>query len=134
MSLLVPRTGEVIALKYLVGYTTTTEPLVLHLFTNNKTPAETDTASSYTEATGFGYGSISLTGASWVVTAADPSTCTYAQQTFTFTGALGSVYGYYLTRASSLDLVYAERFSDGPYVIANNGDQIKITPSITAES
>jgi len=31
------------------------------------------------------------------------------------------------------ELVYAERFTDGPYVIVNNGDLIKITPTITAD-
>lgn len=133
MSLLVPNTGEVIALKYLVGYTTSTENLVLRLYTNNKTPAETDTAGSYTEATGSGYGAITLTGSSWTVTGGAPSSATYAAQTFTFTGSLGNVYGYYLTRASSSDLVYAERFSDGPYNIAASGDTITITPQITAD-
>jgi hypothetical protein len=29
--------------------------------------------------------------------------------------------------------VYAERFTDGPYNIANNGDNIKVTPTISAE-
>jgi hypothetical protein len=57
----------------------------------------------------------------------------YSQQTWTFTGALGNVYGYYTTRASSGDLVYAERFTDGPYNIVNNGDQIKLAASLQAE-
>ena len=30
-------------------------------------------------------------------------------------------------RATSGRIAYAERFSDGPYNIVNNGDQIKIT-------
>lgn len=133
MALLVPNGGEVIALSYLVGKTASTENLVLRLFTNNKTPAEADVVGDYTEATGNGYASITLTGASWSVTGGAPTTAAYAQQTFTFTGALGNVYGYYLTRATTGDLVYSERFSDGPYAIANNGDQIKVTPSITLE-
>lgn len=132
MALVVPNGGEVIALSYLVNKSSP-ENLVLRLFTNNKTPAEADAVGDYTEATGSGYASITLTGASWTVTPGAPSSAAYAQQTFTFTGALGNVYGYYLTRLTTGDLVYAERFSDGPYNIANNGDQIKVTPTITAD-
>lgn len=133
MALVVPNGGEVIALSYLVGKTASTEGLTLRLFTNNATPGETDTAATYTEATGNGYAAIGLTGSSWSVSAGAPSTASYAQQTFTFSGALGNVYGYYMTRTTTGDLVYAERFSDGPYAIANNGDQIKITPAITMD-
>jgi hypothetical protein len=133
MALLVPNGSEVIALSYLVGKTTTTEPLVLRLYSSNTTPAETDTVGTYTELVGGGYASIALTGATWTVVAGNPTTASYPQQTWTFTGAAPTVYGYYLTRATSADLVYAERFSDGPYGIANNGDAIKVTPSISAE-
>ena len=110
------------------------ENLVLRLYTSNTTPAEADTAGTYTEATGFGYAALTLTGASWgAPSEGAPSSIAYAQQTFTFTGALGNVYGYYLTRATSGRIAYSERFSDGPYNIANNGDQIKITPTITCD-
>jgi hypothetical protein len=131
MPLLVPNNGEVFAISYFVGKVASTEPLTLRLFTSNTTPSETDTAATYTEASGNGYAAIPLTGASWTVTAGAPTSATNAQQTFTFTGALGNVYGYYLTRTTTGDIAYAERFSDGPYAISNNGDQIKITPTIT---
>jgi len=137
MALLVPDTGEVIALQYLVNKVATPENLVLKLFQNNITPAEGDVAATYTVATFTGYSNITLTGASWTVTAGatGPSTASYAQQTFTSSAnqATQQVYGYYLIRVSSLDLVYAERFSDGPYPITNNGDAIKITPTITCD-
>jgi len=133
MALLVPNNGEGDALQYFVNKAAP-ENLVLRLFTNNITPAETDTAATYTEASGFGYAAVTLTGASWgAPSEGAPSSIAYAQQTFTFTGALGNVYGYYLTRATSGRIAYAERFSDGPYNIVNNGDQIKITPTITCD-
>lgn len=135
MALLVPNTGEVIALQYLVNKVATPENLVLHLFKSNTTPAEADVAGTYTEANFTGYASIPLTGASWTVTGGAPSSASYAQQTFTSTAGSQNqdIYGYYLTRLGSADLVYAERFTDGPYNIANNGDAIKITPTITAD-
>lgn len=132
MPLVVPNHGEGDALRYLVN-NAAPQDLVLRLFTNNVTPAETDTAATYTEASGNGYASLTLAGASWSITEGAPSFASYAQQTFAFTGALGNVYGYYLTRATSGRVAWAERFTDAPYNIQNNGDSIKVTPRIEGE-
>jgi hypothetical protein len=134
MTLLVPNAGENIALSYLIGKTTTVRDLIYRLFATNVTPAETDTAGSYTEAAGGGYASKTLTGASWTVTNGAPTDASYAQQTWTFTGALttnSTVYGYYVTRVTDADLVLAETFTS--FTPANNGDQILLTPHITAD-
>lgn len=133
MALLVPNTGEVIALSLLVNKTAP-ENLVYKLFATNVTPAETDTAASYTEASGGGYAAITMTGASWTVTGGAPSTAAYAQQTYTFTGALttnATIYGYFVVQASSGTLVLAETFTS--FTPAANGDNIKLTPQITAD-
>jgi hypothetical protein len=134
MALLVPNDGEVIALEALVNKAVG-QNLVLRLYQNNITPAEADTAATYTEATFTGYAAITLTGSSWTTTAGAPSHVDYAQQTFTSSAGSQSqsIYGYYLTQVTSGKLVYAERFSDGPYVIVNNGDAIRVTPTITAD-
>lgn len=133
MSLVLVNNGEVVALSYLLNKVTTPEDLVLKLFTNNVTPGETDTAATYTEASGNGYAAKTLTGANWTITPGAPTSASFAQQTFTFTGNLGNVYGYYIVRSSTQDLIWAEKFTDGPYNIVNNGDQIKITPTITID-
>jgi hypothetical protein len=133
MTIMVPNTGEVIALAYLVNKQAP-ENLVYRLFATNITPAETDTAASYTEAAGAGYAALTLTGASWSVTGGAPSTASYAQQTWTFTGALttnGTIYGYYVTRATTGDLVLAETFAS--FTPAANGDNLKLTPQISAD-
>lgn len=134
MTLLVPNVGENIALSYLTGKTTTVRDLVYRLFATNVTPAETDVAGTYTEAAGGGYASKTLTGASWVITNGAPTSADYAQQTWTFTGALSTnptVFGYYVTRVTDADLVLAETFTS--FTPANNGDQILLTPKITAD-
>lgn len=134
MTILVPNTGEVIALQYLTNKVATPENLTYRLFATNVTPAETDVAGTYTEATGGGYAAKALVGANWTVTGGAPSSAAYAQQTWTFTGALttnATVYGYFVTRAASLDLVLAETFAS--FTPANNGDQILLTPQITAD-
>lgn len=133
MAIVVPNNGEGDALDY---FTNRAAPqnLILRLYTNNITPAETDTAGTYTEASGSGYSAITLTGASWgAPSEGAPSSIAYAQQTFTFSGALGDVYGYYMTRSTSGRIALAERFTGAPFNIANNGDQIRITPTITAD-
>lgn len=134
MTLLVPNTGEVIALEYLVNKNATQRDLIYGLFATNVTPAETDTAGTYTEAAGGGYAAKTLTGASWTVNGGAPSEASYAQQTWTFTGALttnATIYGYFVIRATDVDLVLAETFTS--FTPANNGDQILLTPKITAD-
>lgn len=134
MTLLVPNVGEDLALQYLVNKASP-QNLVLRLFKSNTTPAEGDTAGTYTEADFTGYAALTLAGASWTVTPGAPSQAAYAQQTFTSSAeqASQSIYGYYLTRLTGGELVYAERFTDGPYAITHLGDAIKVTPQITAD-
>lgn len=130
MALLVTNEGELIALKALVNHTAQSSNLTLKLYKSNTTPAEGDTAATYTEADFTGYSAATLTGASWVVSG---NPVTYAKQTFTSSAGSQSqaVYGYFILAGATL--VYAERFSDGPYTIVNNGDKIEVTPSLGAD-
>lgn len=133
MTLVVPEVGEVIALKAFLN-ALAGQDQTLKLFATNVTPSETDTAGTYTEAAGGGYASKSLTGTSWSFTAATPSFAQYAQQTYTFTGALTTnptIYGYYVVQATAGTLLWAEAFA--AFTPANNGDQILLTPKITAD-
>lgn len=128
MASLIPNDAEVNLIEAIVNKTSNSD-LVLRLYTNNYTPLETDTVSNYTEASGNGYAAITLTGSSWSIAEGNPATATFAQQTFTFTGALGNVYGYYVTRGDG-ELMWAEKFSS-VVDIQNNGDEIKITLQFT---
>lgn len=109
------------------------QAMTLRLFTNNYTPIETTTEAAVTEAVGNGYTAKPLAGGSWTISGSSPTQAAFAQQIFTFTGALGNVYGYYVTRDSDSKLMFAEKFTDGPYNIVNNGDQIKVTPQFTQD-
>lgn len=132
MTLLIADVGEVRMLGNIVNKTAP-EDLVLKLYTNNITPAETDTAATYTEATGSGYASKALTGASWTVTSGNPSSATYALQTWTFSGALGNVYGYFVVETTSTILKWSERATGAPINIAVSGAKIEMTPAITLD-
>lgn len=132
MPLNFPNTGENIALGVLVNKTAA-QDLVLRLYQNNIVPADTDTAATYTEATFSGYAPITLTGSSWG--APTNGSISYAQQTFTHNGGgtSNNIYGYYVTQVTSGTLVYSERDPAAAFLIANLGDNIKITPTITAD-
>lgn len=130
MALLVPNSGEGVMLNNIVNKTAPSN-LTLKLYKSNTTPGEADTAATYTEADFTGYSAASLTGSSWTVTTGAPSYASYAQQTFTSsaTQSAQSIYGYFVVNAAGT-LMWAEKFTDGPYSISNNGDAVKVTPYI----
>lgn len=128
MSLLVPSVGEAAMLDLILNQT-----LTLKLFSNNRTPAEGDTAASYTEVSGGGYANKSLLSAGWSITTGDPTYALYTAQDFTFTGATdapGTIYGYYVVDGSNV-LLWVERFAPAvvPFTPVN-GSIIRITPRI----
>lgn len=131
MALMFPNTGENLVLEMIVNKTAA-QNLVLKLFSSNTTPSETDTAGTYTEATFSGYAALTLTGASW---GAASGSIAYAQQTFTHNGGgvSNSIYGYFVVQATSGILLYSERDGSAPFTLTNNGDNVKITPTITAD-
>jgi hypothetical protein len=103
----------------------------LHLFTNDATPLEATVLAGLTECDVAGYAATTLS-APTVATVGDVTTATYSQQTFTFTAAT-TVYGYYLTDNGGTKLLWAERFTDGPYRIPSGGGEIKVTPKIAVD-
>lgn len=131
MPLNFPDSGENLVLGMITNRTAP-ENLVLRLFRNNITPSDTDTAGTYTEAVFPGYAAITLTGASW--NAPSGGTITYgAQQTFTCSGtSTDDIYGYYVTQLTSGTLLYSERDAAAPFAVRNSGDNIRITPTISA--
>lgn len=130
MALNFPDVGENLALEMIVNKTAPTN-LTVRLYKSNTTPAEGDTAGTYTEAVFPGYSAITLTAGTWG--AASAGTITYgAQLTYTCTGGgSDSIYGYYVTNAGGT-LLYSERDAGAPFAVANNGDAIKLTPTISA--
>lgn len=132
MTLLAPQVGEVIALKAMLN-ALAGQDQKLKLYKSNTTPANTDTAATYTESTWTGYALAALTGTSWVVTPGNPSSAAYAQQTFTSSAnqTLENTYGYFVIQTTSGTIIWAERFTGAPYPIQNLNDAIAITPQIT---
>jgi hypothetical protein len=129
MAVLFTQAGEQTALQNLVN-STAPQTLVLKLYTNNVTPTELDVASNYTELSGYGYTSTTLIPGNFTFAQGSPTTATYPQITYTFTGAAGYIYGYFVVQQSSNTLMFANRFTNAPIQISNNGDQIRVTLTI----
>lgn len=111
------------------------------------TPAKADTYRNYlgsnSPTTMLASNFIFLQPATWTMTttnrgAGDTVAATYSQQTFTYSSGSGdTAQGYLVTTvasntysASDTILLWAEKFSDGPYVIPAGGGTIKITPKV----
>jgi len=132
MALVVPNQGEVEMLARILNKNTPYD-VELRLFVNDITPDENTVIGDLTESTGDGYSPQTLSGANWTISTdgSGVTTAEYPQVTFTYTGAEANVYGYYVT--SNGVLLWAERFSDGPYTIPSGGGEIKVTPKITLD-
>lgn len=129
MDLIIPVAGKTKILNYLLGVSTVVETLELKLFSNNVVPDAATVASSLTSPTvANGYNTKTLTPSSWTIS---NGSAQYPQQTWTFTGAVGNIYGYYIVTSTSNDLIAVERFTNAPYNVQSNGDVINVTVGIT---
>jgi hypothetical protein len=130
MALLVPDVGEVELLKRLL-YPASAENWTLKLYKTNVTPAESDTAASYTVADFTGYSDKTITntqsGSTWAVptTSSGTTSSTYGT-TLTWSPTTSqTVYGYYVVGATSTVLLFAELFASSKSL--SNGDTFNLT-------
>lgn len=131
MALLIPNEGEEVMLRAILDL-----DINLHLFQNDHVPAETDDPSDYVEADFAGYVMEPLVSGNWVVTPGDPAVGNYPNVTFTkAAGPSQFIYGYYMTKDVTGELLWAERFDDNdpaaPYEMVNAGDVIVFPPRFT---
>ena len=69
-------------------------------------------------------------------TSGDPSFAQYNVTLFFLSTAnqtVQQIYGFYVVQASAGILMWAERFTTGPFSIVLNGDDIQITLKLAAE-
>ena len=128
MAIKISSDGAEKILKYTTGVTTTTETLILKLFSSNTSPGPLTVLGDFTEVTGGGYAAKTLNATQWTIAGNSAST---AAQLFTFTSAIGQIYGYYLVGATSGQLIASERFISGPYNIAASGDTLTVTATLS---
>lgn len=140
MALTVPLVGELILLEYVLGLSSVntsmtasgTQGPVLHLYTQDVTIDNNLTIDELTECDAGGYAAVTMVSTGWGITQTNPvgtTTGFYSDVIFSLTDS-SLVYGYYVTDTLG-NLLWAERFSDGPYTIGSDGGDIKVTPKIT---
>jgi hypothetical protein len=131
MAIAVPDIAETLLLKYIVGLVAPGSP-VIHLYSNDLTPAEATTIGNFTEVNVAGYNAKTLTSTYWTVsTLSNTTTAYYSQETFSFTTG-ANVYGYYVTDTSAA-LLWCERFTGAPFAIPTGGGSIALASRITLD-
>jgi hypothetical protein len=135
VAVLVPDVGEVVLLSDLLAGGSL-ENWTLKLFKNNVTPAEGDTAATYTVADFTGYANKTLTrtlsGSTWSTpsTSSGTTSSTYgaAAQSWSVGASGNTIYGAYVVGATSTTLIYSDLLAT-PRVLAN-GDTYQYTPKL----
>lgn len=132
MALVVPNSSEVIMLRYITN-NDAPENISICLFSNDIMPDENSTEDTFTEVIGNGYSSQNLMPGSWNFIIGTPSSAEHTEIIWNLSADTGPVYGYYIIRATGGELMWAERFPKGPFVIDTNGDEIRVKPILTLE-
>lgn len=138
MSVMIPNAAKQVWMARALYNNAGAENLTLKLFTNNITPAETDVASTYTEATFTGYSAVTLTSSQAAGTWAAPTVSANLANsvygtlaTYTITASTQTVYGIFAIFASSLTIAFSQAFGAGKALSSGAvNDQITITPSL----
>lgn len=109
--------------------------LYIQLLVSNGALADSDTNSTFTEASGGGYTSVEINAAeNTVFMSGGIPTAEWDVQTFTFTGPLtnnATIYAYQVISTSDASFpVLFEELLDTPFKPMTNGDVLKITPKV----
>lgn len=100
------------------------------LFFSNITPTEDTDFVNYTEVSGGGYARKALTPANITITAGDPATATHPDLTWTFSSAVGNIYGWALVDEYGY-VKCINTFPDGPINIDAAGKQVILAVSFS---
>jgi len=135
MTLVVPNASLVIMLKRILNMSEQKD-FAIRLFANDYKPNSKTIRGHFKEVNGGGYKAKKFSPGHWKMVANQedmPVYAEYQEMEWSFDEPIGEVYGYFVTQLPSSELVWAERFENGPYRINTVGDKIKITPRLTLE-
>ncbi len=134
MALYTPNAGELELLdKMLKDPLVTDENYILRLYQNNYTPDDSSVPGSFTEASFTNYAAVTMTRSGWnaSVTVSNKAESSYGSAPLAWTcGASGNtVYGYYVSGATSTVVLWAEKFATSR--VLANADVLQLTPKMT---
>lgn len=111
------------------------EELDLHIYKNDITPDDDTAIGDFTEADFLGYAVEELDSAAYAITTPsagsnEPASADYGDVEFASSAdqASNDNYGYFVTRRTTGDLLWCERFTDGPYAIASLQHRFYVNP------
>jgi hypothetical protein len=131
--IVIPDAAEVALLEDILG----AHDLAVKLFVNDHVPGPPDLAGSYTAATFPGYAPHVLTLSDWTLFPGDenePGRAESPVQSWVQTDEAPTelVYGYFVTRADTGELRWAERWgAPAPFAMAHAGDHIEMAALLT---
>ena len=114
----------------------TTNMWTAKLYQNNYVPDHTTVLSNLTEANFSGYSATLLTSGTvgGSLDAGGRAVITWAQITWTKSGATGNeIYGYYVVDSSG-NLMWVEAAASPPIRMVADGDELLLTPQLTDKS
>ncbi len=136
MAIVIPDAAKIPWMKRMLYDNAGSENISLRLFKTNVTPADSDTAGSYTVADFTGYSNFTLTstqsGSTWPVptVSSNKGTATY-QTTATWTATTDqTIYGWYMVFATSGTIAASQSFGAGKPLVGANSDQLSIIPRL----
>lgn len=133
MSGIIVQTGAADTLAVMTGQEQTSNRLVCKLFTNNHTPAASDTPASYTLPTDASYADVTLAYGTFVITTTtNGAQAVYNGVVFTFV-ATATIYGYIITDIAGTRLQTAEKFSSS-ILIPSTGGTLTVNITIPLET
>ncbi len=137
MALVVPNAGELALLnKMLKAPLTTDEDYHLKLYRGNQTPDQNTVGGGLTEADFTDYAAKTLTRSGWndAVTVSGKAQASYgsAPQSWTCGTSGNTIYGYYVSGATSNVILWAERFPVAR--VLAEGDVLNLTPTFELNS
>lgn len=135
MTLVVPNASLVIMLKRILNVSEQKD-FAIRLYANDYRPSSKSLRSHFKEVKGGSYKAKKFSPAHWKMIADQddmPVFAEYPEMEWSFDEPIGEVYGYFVTQLPTGELVWAERFENGPYRIQTVGDKIKVTPRLTLE-
>jgi hypothetical protein len=106
----------------------------MRLYSNDYTPAETDTGSGITEANFTGYTATTVGAWGTPTTVANVASSTAGMQTFTAGSSVSvsnTIYGWYLTHTGDSDTILGACRLVAPLLVNTALQVIQITPTIT---
>ncbi len=124
MSLVVTKDGEELMLHTILEMAQT-----IKLYRNDVKPEWMNTAADFQEVNGGGYADLPLTPTEWKIETGFPSYAHGARKKWVFGAAIGEVYGYYVVYDGKV--LWAEKFTPGPFYVRNQGDQIIVIPRLS---